>query len=473
MGLAQRGFGRQRGSRSRREAWQRGVGAIEMLGVIGAMALLLVTTAPFVKSYLDNRQHAITADQMKLALQGANKFVQNNAAPISAAAAPTVTYSWAQIAASMPNGLSPTNPYGQTYQLAIQQIGVWPNNQLIPLVQTVGGQAIPDGELRAIAKLMGGSGGYISTQNPSNAEGALGAWSVPLANVGANPGTGRLAGALFFQSAAQSNPYLYRAAVPGSPELNQMSTAIDMTGNNINSAGTVSAQKVTLPSGNSLQIGNGFFYGDGANVALRSQPGGAAYIQDVNGNPADAFARSVNASVNVNATNNITAGQEIYAGSWLRTLGDGGVYFQKYGGGLYMSDSTWIRAYAGRSIWTPQTLQADAQVSTGSLYSWGRARTGEWLQIDGVASEGVGCWPSGLVAQDGNGRLLACQGGVWQAPGSVPSGTMCGNSQDGRYDWTGPGLCQGNDPWYSCPSGFHQHVVASIKGETVMTCQKD
>ena len=336
-----------------------------------------------------------------------------------------------------------------------------------PLTDPSTGKVSAMGLGNAIATI-GGDGGFSDDVAPATISGFNGQWSK------ANP-MGSVVGILAMQLGYGTLGYQQFLRRDGSLPMLGTLNMQDGAGlkHDIASVKTIDAQKALLPAGNSLQIGSGYFYGDTSNIALRSQPGGGTYIQDVNGNPADIGARSVNASVNVNATNNITAGQEIYAGSWLRTLGDGVVYFQKYGGGLYMSDSTWIRAYAGRSIWTPQTLQADVQVNTGSLYSWGRARTGEFLQIDGVAGEGWGCWPSGLVAQDGNGRLLACQSGVWQAPGSVPSGTMCGNSQDGRYDWTGPGLCQGNDPWYSCPSGFHQHVIASIKGETAMTCQKD
>src|SRR3989344_2268107 len=34
-----------------------------------------------------------------------------------------------------------------------------------------------------------------------------------------------------------------------------------------------------------------------------------------------------------------------YVNNWLRINGSGGMYWQAYGGGWYMSDSTWIRSY--------------------------------------------------------------------------------------------------------------------------------
>ncbi|WP_199030754.1 shufflon system plasmid conjugative transfer pilus tip adhesin PilV [Ralstonia sp. ASV6] len=301
-------------SRKKAHGNQRGFLTLELIGVIGAFAVMMAASAPFIKAYYDNRQQTITADQLKLAMQGAAKFVQNNQAAISAAASPTVTYTWAQIASSMPIGLNATNSYGQTYQLAIQQIGVWPNNTLVPMVQTVGGNAIPDGELISIARMVGGSGGMISAQNPANAQGAMGSWSIALATVGANPGTGHLAGALFYDNATQTNPYLYRSAVAGQPQVNQMNTAIDMNSNNLNNAATVNAQKVVVPAGNNLQVGSAAFYGDTVNAAVRSATGGGVYAQDVNGNYTQFNAGNVVANGNTTATGNVIAGGALRAG---------------------------------------------------------------------------------------------------------------------------------------------------------------
>ena len=56
-------------------------------------------------------------------------------------------------------------------------------------------------------------------------------------------------------------------------------------------------------------------------------------------------------------------GLYLYDG-WLRTHGTNGLYFQDYGGGWYMSDATWVRAYNSKSIWTAATMQADGQVNS-------------------------------------------------------------------------------------------------------------
>lgn len=55
-------------------------------------------------------------------------------------------------------------------------------------------------------------------------------------------------------------------------------------------------------------------------------------------------------------------------GGWVRTYGSTGWFNGTYGGGFYMTDSTWVRAYNSKSIWTPATVQADTSVRTATLF---------------------------------------------------------------------------------------------------------
>ena len=43
---------------------------------------------------------------------------------------------------------------------------------------------------------------------------------------------------------------------------------------------------------------------------------------------------------------------------WLRTWGNNGWYNESYGGGWYMTDSTWIRAYNSKNVFTPSGMKA-------------------------------------------------------------------------------------------------------------------
>ena len=84
-----------------------------------------------------------------------------------------------------------------------------------------------------------------------------------------------------------------------------------------------------------------------------------------------------------------------------------------------MSDSTWIRAYGGKSIYT------DGEIKGGAVTSNGRVTAGEFLQVNGVAGAGNGCAPNGLIGRDYSGAILSCENGVWTASGKGKSGFYC------------------------------------------------
>ncbi|KAF9399178.1 hypothetical protein BGX21_006693 [Mortierella sp. AD011] len=52
----------------------------------------------------------------------------------------------------------------------------------------------------------------------------------------------------------------------------------------------------------------------------------------------------------------------------------------------------------------------------GSIKVSGRIISEEYVQITGLATEGSECTASGLVGQDGGGKLLTCQMGIWLYP---------------------------------------------------------
>ncbi|MCK4649857.1 shufflon system plasmid conjugative transfer pilus tip adhesin PilV [Candidatus Pacearchaeota archaeon] len=75
--------------------------------------------------------------------------------------------------------------------------------------------------------------------------------------------------------------------------------------------------------------------------------------------------------------------------SWLRTSGKTGWYSQSYGGGWYMSDSTWIRSYGSKPVYINKHLRAD-----GGLYSGGGADGNKVCRKDGTncPSSGTSVW---------------------------------------------------------------------------------
>lgn len=65
------------------------------------------------------------------------------------------------------------------------------------------------------------------------------------------------------------------------------------------------------------------------------------------------------------------AGGDIYAnGGWVRVSGEKGLYFQSHKGGWHMTDSTWIRAYNGKNVYTTGEIRAgDVLRSNGDVYA--------------------------------------------------------------------------------------------------------
>ena len=49
-----------------------------------------------------------------------------------------------------------------------------------------------------------------------------------------------------------------------------------------------------------------------------------------------------------------------YAPNWFRATGNSGFCFENHGGGWYMTDDTWIRAFNSKNIYTPGVIQCDS-----------------------------------------------------------------------------------------------------------------
>ena len=60
---------------------------------------------------------------------------------------------------------------------------------------------------------------------------------------------------------------------------------------------------------------------------------------------------------------------------WHRAYGNTGIYFADHGGGWNMEDSTWIRAYGGKSIFTSANMQANGTITSGGNITAGGSVT--------------------------------------------------------------------------------------------------
>ena len=81
--------------------------------------------------------------------------------------------------------------------------------------------------------------------------------------------------------------------------------------------------------------------------------GSGSYIQNGSGAQSATF----------NITGNGTASR-FYASDWFRATGKTGLYFETYGGGVYMKDTTWVRTYNDKSFYSAATIKAGGKLES-------------------------------------------------------------------------------------------------------------
>lgn len=84
----------------------------------------------------------------------------------------------------------------------------------------------------------------------------------------------------------------------------------------------------------------------------------------------------------LNASGRIATTSDILSSGWIRALGTNGFYCQSYGGGWHMTDSTWIRAYNDKQIYTAST-SPDAIHTLGGINASGRIYSGSYVELHG------------------------------------------------------------------------------------------
>lgn len=92
----------------------------------------------------------------------------------------------------------------------------------------------------------------------------------------------------------------------------------------------------------------------------------------------------------LNAYGRITTASDIYSQGWVRTVGTTGWYSESYGGGWYMTDSTWLRAFNNKQIYTAST-SPNAFHTLGGVNASGRIYAGSYIETHGgLVCAGVG-----------------------------------------------------------------------------------
>ena len=99
---------------------------------------------------------------------------------------------------------------------------------------------------------------------------------------------------------------------------------------------------------------------------------------------------------NLNAAANLDVAGQAYVSGWLRSRGNVGWYSQDYGGGIHMTDSTWVRVYGSKGLMidtgTSPFNMGQLQITCSAEASIGfrSASNGNWCLGKGVSSIGSG-----------------------------------------------------------------------------------
>jgi hypothetical protein len=230
---------------------QRGVTIIEALGAVAIGSMMLLGLSAMIDSSMAELKGQQAAFYQSQAMNAARNYISANYTTL-VAGTPTpatvfpVTIAQLKAGHFLPDSFAATNVYGQAACVLIRQPAP---QKLDALIATSAGQPIPEMELRAVAANAGQGGGYISTSAPDVARGT--SWSMntaPYRDVpcgggapvltGAAADGGHLVSSLFYDGPGQlSTDFLYRNAVPGRPELNQMNTPMRLAGGALVSTG--------------------------------------------------------------------------------------------------------------------------------------------------------------------------------------------------------------------------------------------
>lgn len=267
---------------------QAGLTLFEIALTLGIMATASVGFGLAINRNSDSIRLAGAAAQIATLRAAADRYVQDNFSTLatSAASGPiAISVSTLQSGNYLPPSFSTTNSWGQTYRIYLHKRS---NTVLESLVTTTGGTAFSLSQGGTIAQLLKASGGFVP-EGSSTARGTRGGWTATLATFvpsGSPTPSGDPAAYSIHYPVYGPTGALIRYAT-GNAVDNQMQTAIDMNGNNINNAANVNAKSVfastagTDPSITAMTPNNGTTGGIrlGANATT-----GTGYLQVVDSN---------------------------------------------------------------------------------------------------------------------------------------------------------------------------------------------
>ena len=379
---------------------QQGTTIIEVLGALSIATIMLMSLNLMIDASLDDAKGQQAAWHQAQAVNAASKYItahydgsdggESLVSQTSDGSVVTVTVAQLKTGGFLSSSFSNTNAFNQTPCILVRQSSP---GKLDALVATYGGQAIPDRDIPLVGMNAGQGGGYISTAAPGTARGA--SWSLNttayrgakcdgttvLNGSSANDG-GHLVSSLFYDGPGQlSTGFLYRNAVPGRPELNQMETPVHM----VPGTGAQAVEGDDADPRCTVASGTGKIAVDASGHILSCQSGvwkrqGSGFWKDPVLNYAD-----------LPATGN-TAGDVHMVTALNRAF-------------------TWGSKDGGLSYyWLPLAVDQDGDLAMEGTM------TASLVKLNQIVVKNTPCADNGLLARDAGGLILSCQSGSWRSP---------------------------------------------------------
>ena len=504
----------------RRPARSRGFTLIEVAVAIIVLLGALGFVTSQVMSYTERTTNKAEAQYLQTVAKAGSQYIADNftslQASSSANTATVVTHAQLVAGNYLPAGFSAQSPYGLNFSLRVIEPSAGKLEGIIRTTRSASGVRLTGQQLRRIASEIGAAGGYVENSGPNaDATGAYGAWSRDLTPWGGSPHADQLVVALFMEDRAQQDTYLHRSSTPGRPELNRMSADIDMGDNDVRNVNDVlaSGSVHALDVKGRLSHDQGYFnigsysaaaYGAGSarlwwnansgDLSLQDSRGGrgSLILGGVSASGAIGTSSSITANGNIAANGTITAAGNISANnivsanelqvnnainnSWYRSVGNGGWYNNSHGGGWHMQDSTWVRSYAGKNVYTAGEMRGGAVTAAGNIIAGNnvvaesnlgvrndatidrdarvgrnvtadnRVTAGEYLLPQGQAQCNTSCPTNGLIGRTTAGQIASCVSGTWRCVELTSTG--------GGGGGTPTGGCLPDWPPTGCPANY-------------------
>jgi hypothetical protein len=407
-----------------------------ILGVLFASLVGLLVFPQYARQIADSNQNTrmvATAQQEKRVYEAAAKYVEQNSTALQAIATPAnlaiVTIPMLQSVQLLDPSFSAVNPYQQTWQVQVLQPSP---GYLQMFVTAVGGEALDDRQSAKIASLVGASGGFVPLNDSgsfaggaSQARGSFGGWQVSTANYAVTGG--RPAALLTYAAGQIQNNHLYRNAVPGQPQLNQMNTELGMTGNSISGVNQFIGKQGMLSVDGAGAYGgtatlnlseNTLVTGKKPAIQFHSSGRQEGYIE-LSGDPGEVrrFNLKDNQGVGVglSATGQITAPSVALPAGDTLSIGPSRFYGDGYNTAIRSVDTTFIEHLDGG----PGRLVADNTYTYSDTVSNRDVNVSRNANVNGVSNLYGGINTAGAVAisqagwglfaRDGNGQDNASQ----------------------------------------------------------------